>query len=103
MNDDGVPGDPGVVVGDVEAAELGDDGVDHRRDRGLIADVDLERDARAAGLLDRRRNACCGAAVPVDHGDPGALDREEHRSRLADPAATTGHERGLARHHSLEP
>ena len=89
-------GQPGVVEGDIEAAEFLDRAIDHRLDPGLVGDVGLLEHRAAAvflALTHRRR-----AAVLVEVGDHNrcAFARETYRRRPAHPARRAGYHRNLA-------
>jgi hypothetical protein len=90
-------GDPGIVDEDVEAAEILDDGLDHRRDGGKIryvGPIGFGFDACAgelAGELFR-----FGAGTAVIDGDAGALGGEDLRDFAADTARRTRHQGDLA-------
>ena len=90
--------DAGVVDQDVDPAELGQRGADHRPDLLLVGDVGAHQQVAAAGLLDRRQHR--GGHVLAQHvGDHhvGALGGERGRDLPADPPGAAGHDGDLAR------
>ena len=69
-----------IVVQDVDAAPALPRGLDHRRQRRLLGDVGLERDAVPAGLPRHRGRLLGGGEIVVDGEHLGAFLREaQHR------------------------
>jgi hypothetical protein len=83
----------GVVVQDVEPAEMAGRGLDGARDAVGIGDIGRDRDRAIAGemraLLARRR-------IDLGDRDAGALAGEQDRGGAADPGARAGDQRHLA-------
>jgi hypothetical protein len=85
-------GDAGVVVREVQAAELR-----HGRAHGLldvlaVGHVRPDEQRRRPGLADQVRGFLAFGRVDVDHRDRGAGPREAQGHRSADAAAGAGNE-----------
>ena len=89
-------GDAGIIEGEIEPAESGDRGFDHRLYRVLIPHIGMDIDRLAACLFDHAHGLMPTFIGDIIDRDLGAGVGEGDSCRSPDPAAPASDERDFA-------